>query len=1275
MLISNSLTTNCPIRTKIRDFYRIDEDHVIEHILPLAEVGIAARSRAWERARQMVIKIRQIEEGKGGVDALLNEYSLSSEEGIVLMCLAEALLRIPDSKTQDSLIRDKLSKGEWSHHLGQSDSLFVNASSWGLLITGKMVQYLDDNPQQNFNVLQRAIGRLGEPVIRSSVNFAMKIMGKQFVMGTNIDEAIERAKEAESKGYVYSYDMLGEGARTMTDADRYYAAYMTAIHALGKAANGKGPIKSPGISVKLSAIFPRYEFTHYQRVMSEVVPRLKALVIVAKQYDIGFTVDAEEANRLDISLDVIETVFSDTDLVGWQGFGLAVQAYQKRSIFVIEWIEALARKVGRSIMVRLVKGAYWDSEIKDSQADGLEDYPVYTRKAATDVCYKACAIKLMAARDVLYPQFATHNAYTVATILELAQNNHYGYEFQRLHGMGESLYDQVVDNEKVQCRVYAPVGEHEELLAYLVRRLLENGANSSFVNAIVDISKPIETLLPDPVETLQDLRVKRHPNISMPIDMFGNERANSKGLDLTDINQLQLLKDSLDDWVSCHVKSVLKVDEKANQEITGINILNPVNHNELIGRVDFHSPKQMLDMLHRADKTFDSWSNTDVKVRANILRRTADILERHSAELIALCIKEAGKLTKDSIDEVREAVDFCRYYASQAEQLALDDRMQPRGVVLCISPWNFPLAIFLGQVAAAIATGNTVLAKPAEQTSLIAKRTVELMNIIGLPEDVVQLISSEGKTVGETVVGDSRIQAVMFTGSTQTGRLISQILAQRGGQQVPLIAETGGQNCMLVDSTALPEQVCDDVVKSGFQSAGQRCSALRVLFIQDDIADNLLNMITGAMQELTMGDPQFLATDIGPVIDAKALGNLNAHVDYLKDKAQLLYQCDMPQAYEQSTKHYLFAPRLYQIDNLSVLKQEVFGPVVHVIRFKESELKQVIEQINQSGFGLTTGIHSRIEGRAQAFAKQIKAGNVYVNRNIIGAVVGVQPFGGRGLSGTGPKAGGPHYLSRLVREKLTPSAHDINYRSMANIDMIAFDTAKEEVEDIMVKALTAERTWRCAPLNDRISVMRQLLAKIATVDIVDDFADDLSQVLADSRTQLNRIEKLLKKPIVLPGPTGESNTLSFEPRGCVVCYADRDTTFDFWLLAIVTAVATGNTVIAAVSDLFYPQAKAILNKLLLCGAPEGLLQVVKHNKLNALLKHPDIAGTVVDSNCARLGYFSKKLAEREGAILPVISAEYADTLVLRLVVEKTITVDTTASGGNTSLMTLADDDE
>jgi len=600
MLFNGDLTTECPIRQKIRDFYRIDENAVIDHILPLAEVGVKARSRAWERARQMVLNIRRDQDGQSGVDALLNEFSLSSEEGVVLMCLAEALLRVPDKATQESLIRDKLAKGDWSSHLGSSDSLFVNASSWGLLVTGKMVNYSDKSKEQQFGVLKKTIGRLGEPVIRKSVNFAMKIMGKQFVMGRTIDEAIERAADKEQKGYVYSYDMLGEGARTMKDAERYFNSYMTAIHAIGKAANGRGPIKSPGISVKISAIHPRYEFTHRERVIAEIVPKLKELALAAKSYDIGFTVDAEEADRLDISLDVIEAVFSDDDLGNWNGFGLAVQAYQKRAIFVVEWVADLARRVGRKLMVRLVKGAYWDTEIKTTQQDGLDHYPVFTRKATTDVSYKACAIKLLEARDVLYPQFATHNAYTAATILEVAKGDHEGFEFQRLHGMGESLFDQIVTQEKIQCRVYAPVGQHEDLLAYLVRRLLENGANSSFVNAIVDTTKPVESLLPDPVETLQGLRNKYNTQIKMPIDLYGEERANSKGMDLTDINVITPFKENLDAWFAEHRIDLNDVPEGS------LAVKNPANHKEVIGHVKLHSSEEMTALLENAEKAFES---------------------------------------------------------------------------------------------------------------------------------------------------------------------------------------------------------------------------------------------------------------------------------------------------------------------------------------------------------------------------------------------------------------------------------------------------------------------------------------------------------------------------------------------------------------------------------------------------------------------------------------------------------------------------------------------
>ncbi|MET1255664.1 bifunctional proline dehydrogenase/L-glutamate gamma-semialdehyde dehydrogenase PutA [Aliikangiella maris] len=1264
MLFNDSLVTSCPTRQKIRDFYRIDEETVINHILPLAEVGVSARSRAWERARQMVVNIREDQEGQGGIDALLNEFSLSSEEGVVLMCLAEALLRVPDDETQDSLIRDKLSKGDWSSHLGNSDSLFVNASSWGLLITGKMVNYSDKNKERQFGVLKKTIGRLGEPVIRKSVQFAMKIMGKQFVMGRTIEEAIDRAVEKENKGYAYSYDMLGEGARTMKDAERYFDSYMSAIHVIGKAAKGRGPIKSPGISVKLSAIHPRYEFTHRERVMTELVPKLKELALAAKSYDIGFTVDAEEADRLDISLDIIEAVFLDDDLGDWNGFGLAVQAYQKRAIFVIDWLGQLTEKTTRKLMVRLVKGAYWDTEIKTSQQDGLEDFPVFTRKATTDVSYKACAIKLMAMRDRIFPQFATHNAYTAATILQLAHGDTSNFEFQRLHGMGESLYDQIVTQDKVQCRVYAPVGQHEDLLAYLVRRLLENGANSSFVNAIVDESKPVESLLPDPVEKIQGVKSKANPQIQMPIRLYGDERDNSKGLDLTNINHITPLKENLDQWLSKILIDAQQVPEGSKP------VRNPANRDEVIGYITHQNDEQMKLLIDNADKAFAEWSTKPVKERADLLRKTADILERHRDELIGLCMKEAGKVAQDGVDEVREAVDFCRYYAARAEELAKDERFEARGVILCISPWNFPLAIFLGQVAAAMVTGNTVIAKPAEQTTLIALRTIELMQTVGLPEHVVQAVVARGSKVGQIIIPDERVQAVMFTGSTETGTQISRTLAERGGSQVPLIAETGGQNCMIVDSTALPEQVVDDVVSSGFQSAGQRCSALRVLFLQEEIADKVIHMLKGAMQELTVSDPSLLSTDVGPVIDQKAHESLTAHVEYLKDKAKLIYACDIPQQGE----HFFFAPRLYEIENLSVLTQEVFGPCVHVIRFKGDQLDNVIAQVNSTGFGLTMGIHSRIESRADYLAKASRAGNIYINRNMIGAVVGAQPFGGRGLSGTGPKAGGPAYLTRLVKEKVPTENAQATLQKSDVVDFTLSAAEQVQVEEIMQQSARDEIIWRNTDLVQRISLVRQLIAKIATVDSVNEFADDLDKTLNDARKLLNQMEGQLAKPKIMPGPTGESNKLYLEPRGCVVCYADKDTSFNFWAISIITALAAGNTVVTVVSDLFHNEALAFKDKFLSTGVAKGILQVAKLKYLDAILAHPVLAGAVIGSACERKEYVTAALANRDGAILPVISSEYYDTLINRLLTEKTVSIDTTASGGNTSLMTLSEDD-
>lgn len=1267
MLVNNSINNSCPIRQKIREFYRISESEAIDHILPEAEVNMAARSRAWERARTMVLQIRREQEGHGGVDALLNEFSLSTAEGIVLMCLAEALLRVPDKHTQEELIRDKLSKGEWTPHLGNSDSLFVNASAWGLLFTGNMVNYADKRKSEQFGLLKKTMGRLGEPVIRRAMKIAMKVMGRQFVMGESIEDAVERAATKETQGYVYSYDMLGEGARTSRDAERYYQSYVKAIEVIGKAANGRGPRKSPGISVKLSAIHPRYDFAKYDRVMEEIPAKLKALCLMAKKYDIGLTVDAEESERLDISLDIIEKVFSDPELDGWDGFGLAVQSYQKRAIFVIEWLRQLSLEVGRKMMVRLVKGAYWDTEIKHTQQGGFDDFPVFTRKTSTDVSYHACANRLLAYRDSIYPQFATHNAYSASVIIELAGDDKEGFEFQCLHGMGDSLYDQVVTKDNIQCRVYAPVGVHEDLLAYLVRRLLENGANSSFVNAIVDDTQPVESLLEDPVERTQRLQVRENKQIAMPVDLYAPDRANSRGIDIYDVNATQDLSMRLDKWFEGHIKALENVKEADGQII----VRNPARLSEIVGTHKVHSKEEMLAMLDRTTEASKVWSQQSVDDRAGLLMRTADILERHMDELIGLCIKEAGKITVDSIDEVREAVDFCRYYAVEAKRLDPENRLQARGVVLCISPWNFPLAIFLGQIAAALVAGNTVIAKPAEQTSLIAKRALELMTSVGLPEDAVNLVIARGPDVGDVLLPDERIQGVMFTGSTQTGTLISQLLAARGTEQVPLIAETGGQNCMIVDSTALPEQVVDDVVASGFQSAGQRCSALRVLFVQEDIADDVSDMIVGAMKELSLGDPSLLSTDIGPVIDQRALKTLTDHVEYMKGKGKLLYKCELPKENDGT----FFAPHFFEIDNINVLEKEVFGPCVHLVRFKGKEIDKVIEQINSTGFGLTMGIHSRIEERAYELARLSRAGNVYINRNMIGAIVGVQPFGGRGLSGTGPKAGGPNYLPRLMKEKATPKFSSQVNKFTDDKAIQSDEVAFEQANGLMASAMSVENKWRLTPLNDRISFVRQLLAKIATVEIVEELADDLNKTLASARTQLIAIERRLRAPTKLPGPTGESNTLHLEPRGVLVCFADKDVTFEYWVLSIVTALATGNTVISVVSDLFYEEALTFKDKLASTGAPNTVFQVANLRHLEALLMNKSLAGVVVDSSTDRSAYISAKLAEREGAILPVITAEYNDNLIQRLVTEKTISVDTTASGGNTSLMTLIEDDE
>lgn len=1026
MIFEKELPQQTPLRAAMTAAYRADETLCVRRLVEQAALSADALQRIQHTASQLVIGTRQRRKKEGYLDSFLHQYDLSSEEGIALMCMAEALLRIPDKHTIDQLISDKISTAEWENHLGGSDSLFVNAATWSLLLTGKIYSPTLNRQKSLTTSLKRFVSRAGTSVIRPIIMQGMKIIGKQFVMGRTIDEALKHAKKLEAVGYRYSYDMLGEAARTAKDAEKYFKSYAQAIEAIGAEANGLGPIQGPGISIKLSALHPRYEFAKRERVLAELVPQLLQLAHMAKAKNIGLTIDAEEADRLDLSLDVIEAVFVDPSLKGWEGFGLAVQSYQKRAPFVIDWLADLSKRQQRRFMVRLIKGAYWDAEIKLSQILGLDGYPVYTRKNATDVSFIACAKKILAQPDCFYPQFGTHNAYSVAAILEIAGSRR-DFEFQCLHGMGQPLYDQIVgkDNFDLPCRIYAPVGTHKDLLGYLVRRLLENGANTSFINRIADDEAPVEKLIVDPVARISHLAHIPHPHIPLPADIYGKERKNSRGVDLTNIAVLQNLKIDMDLAVNKKWTAGPLLSGKNKPQNNPLPVLCPSDSNIIVGYVTESTADEVELALANATHAALSWQETPVAERAAILRRAADLFEKNRPALMMLLSREEGKTLPDCVSEIREAVDFCRYYAQQAEQELVPKMLtgptgetnqlslHPRGTIVCISPWNFPLAIFAGQIVAALAAGNTVIAKPAEQTPLIAAEAVRLLHEAGVPKAVLQFLPGRGEVVGAKLVADTRVAGVMFTGSTETARLIQKSLAHREGPLVPFIAETGGQNALIVDSSALPEQVVADVIQSAFNSAGQRCSALRVLFVQEDIADSLLEMLKGAMAELVIGDPSLLSTDIGPVIDPEALQMLQKHFVKMQNEATLIFQ--VPQK-NLPSGHY-FAPCAFELKNLSLLTREVFGPILHVIRYRAQELDKILEEINQTGYGLTCGIHSRIDATVNHIIQRLAVGNMYVNRNIIGAVVGVQPFGGEGLSGTGPKAGGPHYLPRLCVER------------------------------------------------------------------------------------------------------------------------------------------------------------------------------------------------------------------------------------------------------------------
>lgn len=1026
MKLNTIMPAQDALRQVITDHYHIDEAVYLDELLQLLQFDAATETQIRDIAQSLVVEVRKKEATKKGVEALMVHYDLSTQEGIMLMCLAEALLRIPDKDTENLLIRDKLTSAQWEEHIGQAESSFVNMATWGLALTGKLLH--KDSEEHSFKSLwSKMIRRSSEPVVRRAVREAIKVMSEQFVLGRTIEEALERSAPGIKKGYSYSYDMLGEAARTMTDADVYLEAYQMAIDAIGKTVDEKIIMfKRPSISVKLSALYPHYTFLHQETAAAVLIERLKNLAIRAKGVGICLTVDAEEANRLDMSLTIIEAVFSDPDLKDWDGLGMAVQAYQKRALSVLRWAADCARKQRKHLRIRLVKGAYWDSEIKRAQEMGYQNYPVFTRKIATDVSYLACAKALLHdMRDVIYPQFATHNAYTVAAILSMIDKDEpQQYEFQSLHGMGASLHDQLIQQGH-SCRVYAPVGSHEDLLPYLVRRLLENGANSSFVNQIADKDIPLEQLIASPVQQLQSTYPKYNPYIPLPQAIFGERRVNSRGLDYTDAKVLQQLQqDMAPFWDKKYLatpmhRQLQKTDERVDDT-------NPADRNEVVGYIVHASKLEADQALARAQQAFTKWDHVALEDRAALLCKVADTLEQHHAEIMVLTAREAGKVLTDTIAEVREAVDFCRYYAEMAlKTLAPQQltgytgetntlRMQGRGVMLCISPWNFPVAIFVGQIAASLVAGNCVIAKPAEQTSLVAARVIELFYEAGIPREVLQLMPGRGSVIGQQLIEDERIAGVLFTGSTDTAKSIQRTLAQREGAIVPFIAETGGINAMIADSTALPEQLIDDVITSAFGSAGQRCSALRVLFVQNDIADKVIEMLDGAMQLLVVGNPIDLQTDVGPVIDHAAEKMLMEHIAVMRKQARLIAHAKLSSAVKENSTFIL--PHAFELSSLDQLQNEVFGPVLHVIRYAKSDLDKVIQAINNLGYGLTFGIQSRIDETIDYIQSRMRVGNIYVNRNMIGAMVGVQPFGGSGLSGTGPKAGGPHYLLRLCEE-------------------------------------------------------------------------------------------------------------------------------------------------------------------------------------------------------------------------------------------------------------------
>ncbi|WWO95465.1 MAG: trifunctional transcriptional regulator/proline dehydrogenase/L-glutamate gamma-semialdehyde dehydrogenase [Candidatus Dasytiphilus stammeri] len=1189
----------------------------------------------------LVTNLRNPKTSSSRIDTMqkiLHEFSLSSPEGISLMCLAEALLRIPDKPTRDALIRDKIGKGNWQAHLGASDSLFVNATTWGLLITGHLINY---NPSNLSSLLNKIILNSGEPIIRKSMDIAIRIMGKNFIIGENISEALSRSKKLELQGFRYSYDMLGEAALTYQNAQEYLNSYQEAIHAIGKASDGRGIYEGPGISIKLSALHPRYNRSQYDRIMNELYTTLKQLTLLARQYDIAINIDAEEADRLELSLDMLEKLCFEPELAGWNGIGFVIQSYQKRCPFVIDSIIDLAQRSKHRLMIRLVKGAYWDTEIKRAQIDGLKDYPVYTRKVYTDISYLACARKLLDVPQLIYPQFATHNAHTLAAIYYLAGQNYYSgqYEFQCLHGMGENLYNQIVGGSILKgnmtrpCRIYAPIGSYEKLLSYLVRRLLENGSNTSFVNRLANKSVSIEELISNPIEIVDKLSSTEgtiglpNPKIPLPINLYGAERLNSIGINLNNEKDLsllstELLKNSTKKWYATSIIKGTVDEEECNRKI-----INPAEHNDIVGYARDVTAKEVSSLITIAEKSSKVWSALEIKQRISILNNAAILMQNRINLLISLLVREAGKTLSNAISEVREAIDFLRYYSSKIHNFNNQDFI-PLGPVVCISPWNFPLAIFVGQIAAALAAGNSVLAKPAEQTPLIAAQAVNILYDAGVPHEVLQLIIGKGNTIGSALIKNNLVKGVIFTGSTTVATSIQKILAERiEKKSIPFIAETGGLNTMIVDSSALTEQVVLDIITSAFDSAGQRCSALRLLCVQEDVAEKTLNMLQGAITEYNIGNPDQLNTDIGPVINMQSKQNIELHIQTMKAKGFKIYQPPLKDS-NKNLKHGIFVPpTLIEISKISDLQTEVFGPILHIVRFSRKNLSTIIDNINASGYGLTMGIHTRIDDTMTQIIKKSQVGNLYVNRNIVGAVVGVQPFGGQGLSGTGPKAGGPLYLYKLLSYYPEEAIHKtlLKYEQFHSENYTKCHKLLQPFDSLILWAKQNQNNF----LANLCKSFREL--------------------------------SISNTHYLLPGPTGEKNTYSLLPRKGILCLAENQSDLLIQLAAIAAVESKAVWLKKEFYYTIYNLLPTEITKIIHFINPENIFQ--PNQLFDTVLYHGDTS---------QLREICIKMANKDGSIIPVYGFLKGETKLFleRFILERTLSINTTAVGGNTSLITL-----